>query len=63
VALTRAPFPCFLHPGFGYDDIELFARLRSLTIIKNLNLGAKTKGYLEYMSAKFDVPLYDQMAV
>mmetsp|Transcript_34616 Transcript_34616/g.67804 ORF Transcript_34616/g.67804 Transcript_34616/m.67804 type:complete len:315 (+) Transcript_34616:24-968(+) len=49
--------------GLGYDDIELFARLRSLTIIKGLNLGAKTKGYLEYMSAKTDIPLYDQMAV
>jgi len=49
--------------GLGYDDIDLFGRLRSLTIIKGLDLPTKTKGYLEYMSAKCDIPLYSGMAV
>lgn len=48
--------------GLGYDDIELFGRLRSLTIIKGLEMGPKLRGYLEYMSSKTDIPLYFQMA-
>jgi len=49
--------------GFSYDDIDLWARLRSLTLIKGLAIPAKTRAYLDYFAKKGDVPLYDVMAV
>ena len=49
--------------GFSYDDIDLWARLRSLTVIKGLAIPAKTRAYLDYFAKKGDVPLYDVMAV
>lgn len=49
--------------GFSYDDIDLWARLRSLTVIKGLAIPAKTRAYLDYFANKGDVPLYDVMAV
>jgi GrxB family glutaredoxin len=52
-------------PGLGlsYDDIDLWSRLRSLTIIKGVVLPPKVRAYLDYFEKKGDVPLYDVMAV
>jgi len=49
--------------GFSYDDVDLWARLRSLTVIKGLEIPPKVRAYLDYFEAKGDVPLYDVMAV
>lgn len=49
--------------GLSYDDIDLFARLRSITIIKDVTWPAKLRSYMDNMSALSDVPLYDEMAL
>ena len=49
--------------GLSYDDIDLWARLRSLTVIKGLELPPKVRGYLDHFEKTGDVPLYDVMAV
>jgi glutaredoxin 2 len=45
------------------DDIDLFARLRSITIIKNVIWPTKLRNYMDYMSQMTDIPLYDAMAM
>jgi len=54
---------CATEGGFSYDDIDLWARLRSLTLIKGIELPAKTKAYLDNYEKKGDVPLYFSMAI
>merc|ERR1719331_1103688 len=49
--------------GFSYDDVDLWARLRSLTVIKGVELPPKTRAYLDHFEKAGDVPLYDVMAV
>jgi len=49
--------------GLSYDDIDLWARLRSLTVIKGVALPPKTRAYLDHFEKVGDVPLYDVMAV
>jgi len=48
--------------GLSYDDIDLFARLRSVTIVKGLTLPAKVKAYMEHFSHAADIPLYTGLA-
>ena len=48
--------------GLSYDDIDLFSRLRSITIVKGVVWPTKLAAYMEYFSVKGDVPLYDSMA-
>lgn len=48
--------------GLSYDDVQIFAVLRLLTIIKDLELPTKVQDYLEYLAAKTDIPLYTSMA-
>jgi glutaredoxin 2 len=48
--------------GLSYDDIDLFSRLRSITIVKGVKWPSKLAGYMNYFSVKGDVPLYDSMA-
>jgi glutaredoxin 2 len=45
------------------DDIDLFARLRSITIIKNVIWPTKLRNYMNYMSEITDIALYDAMAM
>jgi glutaredoxin 2 len=54
---------CATEGGFSYDDVDLWARLRSLTLIKGLVIPPKVRAYLDYYESKGDVPLYDVMAV
>lgn len=49
--------------GVSYDDIDLWARLRSLTVIKGLEYPPKVRAYLDHFSKVGDCPLYDVMAV
>ena len=49
--------------GLSYDDVDLFARLRSITIIKDVIWPSKLRKYMDNMSALGDVPLYDAMAL
>jgi len=60
--LIFAPEHC-TEGGLSYDDIDLFGRLRSVTIIKDLVLTEKVAAYLDYMSRKCDIPLYDPVAI
>ncbi|KAL9179708.1 hypothetical protein ACHAXT_008998 [Thalassiosira profunda] len=49
--------------GFGLDDIDLWARLRSITIVQGVAWPAKLRSYMDNLSALGDVPLYDEMAL
>eukprot|EP00607_Mallomonas_marina_P001603 CAMPEP_0182430962 /NCGR_PEP_ID=MMETSP1167-20130531/45227_1 /TAXON_ID=2988 /ORGANISM="Mallomonas Sp, Strain CCMP3275" /LENGTH=250 /DNA_ID=CAMNT_0024616739 /DNA_START=1 /DNA_END=753 /DNA_ORIENTATION=- len=49
--------------GVSYDDIDLFSRLRSLTLVKGLVWPEKLRAYMEHFSKMGDVPLLDSMAV
>jgi len=53
---------CTEGPGFSYDDIDLWARLRSLTLVRGAEFGPKTRAYLTNLSQMCDVTLYDRMA-
>lgn len=45
------------------DDVDLWSRLRSITIVKGVTWPAKLRHYMDYWSAVADVPLYDEMAL
>ena len=45
------------------DDFHLFAFLRSLSIVKNLNFPPKVKFYSEQMSQKSQIPLHHSLAL
>ena len=62
-ALIYSPEACTEGIGLSYDDIDLWARLRSLTVIKGLNYPPKVRAYLDHFEKVGDVPLYDVMAV
>jgi len=49
--------------GISMDDIDLWARLRSITIIKGVIWPDKLRHYMDNLSALGDVPLYDEMAL
>jgi len=44
--------------GITYDDIDLWSRLRSVTLVEGAKFGPKTRDYLEYFSDVGDIPLY-----
>lgn len=49
--------------GVSLDDIDLYARLRSITIIKDIDWPTKLRAYMDNMSELTDIPLYDEMAL
>lgn len=49
--------------GFSLDDIDLWSRLRSVTIVKGVSWPSKLRRYMDNISALGDVPLYDEMAL
>lgn len=49
--------------GLSYDDIDLFSRLRSITIIKDVIWPDKLRKYMNNMAELGDIPLYDEMAM
>ncbi|KAL7538623.1 hypothetical protein ACHAXR_008703 [Thalassiosira sp. AJA248-18] len=49
--------------GLSLDDIDLWARLRSISIIQGVAWPVKLRTYMDNLSALGDVPLYDEMAL
>jgi len=49
--------------GFSMDDIDLWARLRSISIIKGVSWPKGLRKYMDNLSEICDVPLYDEMAM
>jgi len=47
--------------GLSYDDIDLWSRLRSLTLVKGLVWPQKVLAYMNNLSLRGDVPLYTTM--
>ncbi|KAL4087946.1 hypothetical protein PRIC1_012377 [Phytophthora ramorum] len=45
----------------SYDDLDLFGRLRGLTLVKGVEWPAKVRAFLEFFSEAGDVPLYDNV--
>jgi len=62
-SLIYSPEACTEGIGLSYDDIDLWSRLRSLTIIKGIEIPPKVRAYLDHFEKVGDVPLYDVMAV
>ena len=48
--------------GLSYDDIDLFGRLRGITLIKDLSIPAKVRAYIDYFAKVSDIPTYDDIA-
>jgi glutaredoxin 2 len=51
-----------VNESLSYDDIDLFGRLRGLTLVKGLKWPKKLREYIDYMSEAADIPLLDSMA-
>lgn len=49
--------------GLSLDDIDLFGRLRSITLVKGVVLPPKMRAWMKSLSVKGDVPLYNAIAV
>ena len=49
-------------PSLSDVDIDLFGKLRGITLVKGLVYPPKVRAYLEYMSERSDVPLLDEHA-
>jgi len=54
---------CCTEGGFSYDDVDLWSRLRSLTLIKGAEFPPGVMAYLINLEKKGDVPLYFGMQV
>lgn len=49
--------------GLSFDDIDLFPRLRTLSIVRDLKVPKKTREYMEFHSELSETPLYDVFAM
>lgn len=49
--------------GMSLDDVDLWARLRSITIIKGVKWPEGLRTYMDNMSEIADIPLYDELAM
>ena len=54
---------CATEGGVSLDDIDLWSRLRSLTIVKGLVFPPKVRAYLDTFADRGDLPLYDAIAL
>jgi glutaredoxin 2 len=43
----------------SYDDLDLFGRLRSLTLVKGIEWPVKVRAFMEHLSEAGDVPMFD----
>ena len=48
--------------GLSYDDIDLWSRLRSVTLVKGIIIPLKLDSYLKNLSTLADLPLYYSIA-
>ena len=44
--------------GFSYDDIDLWPKLRSLTLVRDLAIPPRVNEYLRSLATSCDIPLY-----
>ncbi|TYZ66838.1 hypothetical protein PybrP1_005178 [[Pythium] brassicae (nom. inval.)] len=51
-----------VNAALSYDDIDVFGRLRGLTLVKDLKWPPKLREYVDFMAEAADVPLLDAMA-
>ena len=49
--------------GLSLDDIDLWSRLRSVTLVKGIQWPSKLRAYMNNLAARGDVPLYDSVAI
>lgn len=49
--------------ALGYDDVDLFGRLRCLTLVRGIKWPSNVREFLDYMAEAGDVPLLDNMAM
>jgi glutaredoxin 2 len=49
--------------GFSLDDVDLWARLRSITIIKGVQWPEGLGRYMDNWSELSDIPVYDELAM
>jgi glutaredoxin 2 len=49
--------------GLSLDDVDLWARLRSITIIKGVQWPKGLRKYMDNFAELADVPLYDELAM
>ena len=45
------------------DDIDIFGRLRGITLIKGLTIPAKIRTYIDHFSNVTNIPTYDNIAI
>jgi hypothetical protein len=53
---------CCTEGGLSYDDIDLWSRLRSVTLVKGVQFPPKLQAYMDNLARLGDVPLYYSMA-
>lgn len=54
--------PAGVHGSLTIDDVDVFGRLRGLTLVKDLAFPPGVRAYIDHMAALGKVPLYDDMA-
>ncbi|CAK4626526.1 hypothetical protein LEN26_007179 [Aphanomyces euteiches] len=54
--------PHSVNDTLSYDDIDLFGRLRGLTIVKNVVWPPAVREYIDHFSRVCDIPLLDSIA-
>ena len=54
---------CCTEGGVSLDDIDLWSRLRSITVVKGVKFPKGVRAYLDHFAVAGDVPLYDACAV
>ncbi|POM71109.1 GrxB family glutaredoxin [Phytophthora palmivora] len=52
-----------VNKALGYDDIDLFGRLRCLTLVRGITWPSNVREFLDYMAEAGDIPLLDNMAM
>lgn len=52
----------YVNGELSYDDIDLFGRLRGITLVKDLKWPPKLRSYLHYYSSAGDIPLLHDYA-
>lgn len=60
--LIHSPQHCSPH-GLSYEDIILFPRLRTLTIVKGIHFPKRIREYIDFQAAVAEIPLYDYCAM
>lgn len=52
-----------VNKAMGYDDIDVFGRLRCLTLVRDIKWPSNVREFLDHMAKAGDVPLLNNMAM